>query len=124
MSAGRQRLVLGRDRRIRCSRDFAGLRQSGQRKAHGCLIANWRLLPGELRSRLGVITSRKIGNAVARSRARRLLRESFRRHQLELTTPVDIVLVARPSIAGKSFSEVEREFLSVTRKAGLLKAGH
>jgi len=43
---------------------------------------------------------------------------------LELTTPVDIVLVARPSIAGKSFSEVEREFLSVTRKAGLLKAGH
>ena len=123
MPAGPQRLLLGRDRRIRSSRDFTGLRRSGQRKAHGCLVANWRLLPGESRSRLGVITSRKIGNAVIRSRARRLLRESFRRHQLEFAAPVDIVLVARPSIVGKTFMEVEHEFLSVTRKAGLLKAG-
>jgi hypothetical protein len=32
-----------------------------------------------------------------------------------------MVLVARPSIAGKSFAEVERAFLSATRRAGLLK---
>jgi ribonuclease P protein component len=63
-----------------------------------------------------------VGNAVARNRARRLLRESFRRHQLDLATPVDMVLVARPSIAGMSFGEVEREFLSTARRAGLLKA--
>lgn len=80
-------------------------------------------LPAEAQSRLGVVTSRKVGNAVARSRARRLLRESFRRHQLELTSPVDLVLVARPSIAGKSFVEVEHAFLSAARKAGLLRAG-
>jgi ribonuclease P protein component len=91
--------------------------------AHGCLIANWKSLPQTSQSRLGVITSRKVGNAVARSRARRLLRESFRRHQWELAAPVDLVLVARPSIAGKSFSDVEREFLSAARKAGLLKTG-
>ena len=91
--------------------------------AHGCLIANWKTLPTASRSRLGVITSRKVGNAVARSRARRLLRESFRRHQLELTVPVDMILVARPSILGKSFVDVERTFLSAARKAGLLKGG-
>ena len=123
MSAAAQRLTLGRDRRIQCSRDFARLRQTGRRSTYGCLVANWNLLPSESMSRLGVITSRRVGNAVVRSRARRLLRESFRRHQLELTTPVELVLVARSSIVGKSFAEVEREFLAVARKAGLLKAG-
>ena len=121
MPTAPQRLSLGRNRRILCSRDFARIRQTGRRLAHGCLIANWKALPTESCSRLGVITSRKVGNAVARNRARRLLRESFRRHQLELAAPVDLVLVARPSIAGKTFQAVEREFLFAARKAGLLK---
>lgn len=120
--ASSQRLTLGRDRRIRCSRDFARVRQKGRRLAQGCLIANWQALPTGSQSRVGVVTSRKVGGAVERSRARRLLRESFRLHQWELIPSVDLVLVARPSIAGKSFNEVEREFLLAVRKAGLLKA--
>lgn len=80
-------------------------------------------LAAESRSRLGVITNRKVGNAVTRNRVRRLLRESFRRHQLDLFIPVDLVLVARPTLAGKSFAEVERVFLDTARKAGLLRKG-
>jgi ribonuclease P protein component len=57
---------------------------------------------------------------VARTRARRLLRESFRLHQRELKRPLTLVLVARPSIAGKSFSDVERDYLNLMRQAGLL----
>jgi ribonuclease P protein component len=72
-------------------------------------------------SRVGVVVSSKVGGAVVRSRARRLLRESFRLHQCELTQPVDLVLVARASIDGKKFSEVEQDFLNTLRKAGLLK---
>jgi hypothetical protein len=34
-----------------------------------------------------------------------------------------MILVARPSILGKSFVDVERTFLSAARKAGLLKGG-
>jgi ribonuclease P protein component len=55
-----------------------------------------------------------------RSRARRLLRECFRLHQHDLRQPIDLVLVARPSILGKGFSEVEKDFLTTLRKAGLL----
>ena len=87
----------------------------------GCLIANWVRLPQGSASRLGVISARKIGNAVVRNRARRLLRETFRLHQNELAQPVDFVLVARPSIAGKAYAEVEKDFLTTLRKAGLLK---
>ena len=87
----------------------------------GCLIANWERLPENSASRLGVITSGRIGGAVVRNRARRLMRESFRLHQRELAGPVDLVLVARPSIVGKGFAEVERDFLVTLRRARLLK---
>jgi len=111
---------LRRPARLRQSRDFARVRQQGQRLALGCLIANWHSLPEGAMPRLGVVTSRKIGGAVVRSRARRLLRESFRQHQNEFVQPVELVLVARHSIAGKKFFEVERDFLTTLRRAGLL----
>lgn len=116
-----KRLRLGRTTRLAQSRDFARLRQSGERLAVGCLIANWQKLPEGALPRLGVVTSKKIGGAVARSRARRLLRESFRLHQHDFAQPVDLVLVARNSIAGKKFADVEKDYLNALRRAKLLK---
>ncbi len=119
---GPVRLSFGRAARLKQGRDFARLRQGGERLAIGCLVANWQRLAAGARSRLGVITSGRVGGAVVRNRARRLLRESFRLHQHELAQPVDLVLVARPSIAGKAFAEVEKDFLTSLRKAGLLSS--
>ena len=116
-----QRLRFGRAARIKQGRDFARVRREGQRLVIGCLVANWRSLPVESPSRLGVITSRKVGGAVVRNRARRLLREAFRVHQHELAHPLDLVLVARPSIAAKGFAQVEQDFLTTLRKARLLR---
>ena len=97
------------------------MRQQGERLALGCLIANWHRLPDGASPKLGVVTSKSIGGAVARSRARRLLRESFRQHQHEFAQPVELVLVARNSIAGRNFAEVEKDFLAALNRAGLLK---
>jgi ribonuclease P protein component len=116
-----ERLRFGRAARLKQGRDFARIRQGGERLAIGCLVANWRRLPAEAASRLGVITSGKLGGAVVRNRARRLLRESFRLHQHDLTQPVELVLVARPSIVGKGFAAVEKDFLTTLRKARLLR---
>jgi len=116
-----QPLRLTRSMRIKQGRDFARARQDGHRLVRGCLIANWRRLAADSAPRLGVVTSARIGNAVTRNRARRLLREAFRVHQHDLSQPVDLVLVARPSIAGKQFQDVEQDFLATLRKAGLLK---
>jgi ribonuclease P protein component len=115
------RLRLGRSSRLAQNRDFARVRQNGQRLVLGCLIANWCRLPEGARPKLGVVTSKKIGGAVERSRARRLLRESFRLHQHEFAQPVELVLVARNSIAGKTFAGVEKDFLAALRRASLLK---
>ncbi len=121
-AASPPRLRLGRARRLRHSRDFARLRREGQRLAHGCLAANWQRQAAGAPTHLGVITSGKLGNAVVRNRARRLLREAFRRHQHGLAGPVDLILVARQSIVGRGFPEVERDFLATMRRAGLLKS--
>ena len=121
MAAQRPSLRLPQSMRLKHRRDFTELKQQGQRLAAGCLIANWTASPAGSGSRLGVITSRKLGSAVTRSRARRLLRETFRLHQHHLRQPVRMVLVARSSILGKQRAEVERDFLSALRKAKLLK---
>jgi ribonuclease P protein component len=114
-------LRFGRGARIKQNRDFGRVRREGDRLVLGCIIANWRKLPAGARSRLGVVTPGKISGAVGRTRARRLLRESFRLHQHELVHPVDLVLVARQSITRKAFAEVEKDFLTTLRKARLLK---
>jgi len=120
MAADPASLVLPRSRRIKQGRDFLRAKTEGKRVTNGCLIINWFPLPSGSQTRLGVVTGRKLGNAVKRARARRLLREAFRLNQPRLVQPLDVVLVARSSIVGKSFEEVERDYLSGLRRARLL----
>ena len=81
--------------RIQASSDFRNHKEKGERLAKGCLLANWQLLPSDSFSRLGVVTSRHLGKAVIRNRARRLMRECFRLHKKEFLSEVDLILVAR-----------------------------
>jgi ribonuclease P protein component len=117
------RLTFPRSSRLKLRGEFARAKAEGRRLVCGCLIANVLPRPSGHSSRLGVVTSKKIGGAVARSRARRLMRECFRLHQFELARPVDLVLVARPSIAGKKMADVEMDLMRVLRQARLDSAG-
>jgi ribonuclease P protein component len=117
-----KRFSLSQKQRLERSWEFDRVRREGQRVVKGCLILNWRT--GEMVpdvSRVGVVTSRKIGGAVIRSRARRLLREVFRRHQNDFVQPVEMVLVARQSISEKGLADVERDFMTAARQGRLLR---
>ena len=109
---------LPRNRRLKLPSEFSRVRAEGHRLVVGCLILNWK---EGARCRLGVITSRKIGGAVVRNRARRLLRECFRKHQAELSRVVEVVLVARKSIAECALADVERDYLKAMTRAGLIQ---
>jgi len=115
------RLRLTRAMRIRQRRDFARLRQTGQRIAVGSLVLNWKELPKNSPSRMAVITTKKLGPAIIRARARRLLRECFRLHQHDLRTPLEMVLVARHGMLGKKLASVKADYLFALRSANLLK---
>jgi len=114
-------LGLPRSRRIKQGRDFARAKTQGRRLTQGCLVLNWVAITGGGASRVGVITGRRIGGAVVRTRARRLLREAFRLHQPHLSQPVDVVLVARQSIVGKKLSDVVCDYLAALKKARLYR---
>lgn len=116
-----KRLRLRPQMRLKRGSDFKRIRLEGQRVATGCLLLNWLGPTSVGHTRFAVVVSNKLGGAVVRNRARRLLREAFRLHQYELAKPADIVLVARPSIIGKKCAEVERDLLAALRRAGLLK---
>ena len=73
--------------------------------------------------RLGLATGRRVGSAVERNRARRLLRESFRKSKQEGTGGLDLVLVAKHEIVGRSQGEVEREFRECLRRLAAQSAG-
>jgi ribonuclease P protein component len=108
--------------RVKRGSDFLKIKNGGRRLSVGSITANWISAEEGGSSRLGVIASRKLGKGVVRTRARRLLREVFRLHQHELREPVSMVLVARPSIVGKSRQEVEKDLLAALRRGALLKA--
>ena len=106
--------------RIRQGSDFARLKQQGRRLTRGCLVINWLELPAGSQTRFAVITTRKLGNAVARNRCRRLLRECFRLHQHALRKPVEMIMIARRSLVGRQYAAVETDFLAAMHDAKLI----
>lgn len=50
----------------------------------------------------GVVASKKVGNAVARARAKRRLREAYRQSHARIMRPRWVVLIARNGLAAKS----------------------
>jgi ribonuclease P protein component len=77
--------------------------------------------------RLGVVASRKVGNAVARNRAKRLVREAFRLHQEALPRGVDLVVIVRPGTPLLRLADVTAEVIqaapTAARRARDLRSG-
>ncbi len=70
--------------------------------------------------RLGVVASKKVGNAPERARAKRRLRDAFRRNRSHFTASTDdVVLVARRSILTADWNNVVTELLKLASQAGL-----
>jgi ribonuclease P protein component len=101
--------------RIRKKKDFLVLYKKGYRykSKYFNLIGLFNALTY---SRAGVVASRKVGNAVVRNRAKRLMRELFRRNKGLLESPIDLLLVASAAIREASWPELEEEYLQAVRK--------
>ena len=69
--------------------------------------------------KVGFVASKKVGNAVHRNRAKRLLRAHFIEN-IDLLSKGSYVLVAKPSIIGESFLKVRKSYLHALKKCSAL----
>lgn len=72
--------------------------------------------------RLGITTSKKIGGAVQRNRARRIIRAAFAALPVDTTRPVDVVFVARGATTRIKMQQVQKAMANQLGAAGLLKS--
>jgi ribonuclease P protein component len=70
-------------------------------------------------SRLGLVVSRKMGNAVARNRLKRIFRASFREVKSLLPAPLDLVVVPSPQAGRRESADYRQAFERFAGWAGL-----
>ena len=71
--------------------------------------------------RVGLITSRRVGNAVVRNRVRRRLREIVRADRVCLLGDLWFVLIARQRAASAEFHELRDEWKALASRAAILR---
>jgi ribonuclease P protein component len=121
------RFGFGRDRRIRRRSDFLRIQSEGERAStpHFVLLVTARQLsadcpePSKAPSRLGVVVTKKVGNAVIRARIKRLCRECFRLWPDLVPDGVDLVVIARQGAGELGLADVRGEWSRA--RPGLLK---
>ena len=62
--------------------------------------------------RLGITASRRVGNAVQRNRAKRLLREAFRCVRAGLPSGLDLLVIVRHGLGSRTLDDVVAEWQS------------
>ena len=112
-------MALPRELRLTRSREIEIAREKGIRANGGPFLAFFWLSEEALSPlpppRLCVVTSRRVGNAVVRNRARRLFRELFYKNFASLPAGTELVIVVRRSYVNHSFHDLEQRLLKTIR---------
>jgi len=113
--------IAGGHARLRLGSDIVGVLRSRRQRAGRNVVVHVRRTPAEAAgaARVAVIASRRrVGNAVARNRAKRLLREAVR--HTPLTSGVDVVLVAREEAVTASMEAIRTELVVLAEHLEIL----
>ena len=110
--------------RLKQSSDFARLRQEGRTQSGRSLVLSARPVENLPHFCFGLITGKKIGGAVVRNTVRRRLREIIRKHQAKLAPGWHWALIARWRAPTLSLQELEKDWLHVARRSGILLPEH
>lgn len=112
-----------REWRLRSGRDYQRVRATGRRRANALFVMLAASHPSgpDAPTRLGIVTGRRIGNAVVRNRVKRQLREIGRRLHPRIAGGWDLVVIVRPAIVSEPFAAIEQAMRSALAELRLLE---
>lgn len=123
--------------RLRSVTDFERVRREGKSHAHPLvvLLVCKRPQPAQSTgdtpkvrepelSRFGFAAGKGVGMAVARNRAKRLLREAVRTYLPDIGAGWDLIFIARRSMVTATLDQTREAVKQVLQRAGVLKKTH
>jgi ribonuclease P protein component len=114
--------VLARAFRIRKGSDFDRVREKGICWSDRLLVV-CAVRSGLEVCRFGVITSKRLGNAVTRNRVRRRIAEALRLQHDRVAVGWDVVVIARKLSARADYFAIEGSITDLLAKGGLHAPG-
>ena len=104
--------------RIKKSNEFSSIRSLGIRRVMPYFITQLKFVESNEAdanslpiTRLGVVASRRVGNAVVRNRGKRIIRRLFYKHRSLLPAGSQLVVILRFGFNSVSFAQLENDFL-------------
>lgn len=107
--------------RLRTDAQFERVRKEGRTWGAGLVVLN-AAPNAEGTVRCGFITGKKVGNAVERNRARRLIREAVRLRLPHISPGWDLVWIARAQIQGAALWDVLAAVDNLLKRSRTLSA--
>ncbi|MBE7498365.1 MAG: ribonuclease P protein component [Verrucomicrobiaceae bacterium] len=107
--------------RLKHARDFARVKAEGSSQAGKYVVLGVAKAENEPEFRYGLVTGRKLGNAVVRNRIRRLLREVIRAHRAEIAPGWHLVVIGRWKAPQATLAEIEHDWLRLAKRLGILQ---
>lgn len=105
---------------IKKNTDFKNVYNNGRSYANKYLVMY--ILDNNYKyNRLGISVSKKVGNSVVRHRLTRLIREGFRLNVNMFNSGLDIVVIARAGVKGKSYNQVTSSIMHLAKIHKILK---
>ena len=106
-------------RRIRRRGEFQRVFDAG-RRAHGRYLTIVAAPAPGASSRVGIVASRKLGGAVVRNRAKRLIRQVFRTDPGP-ASPSDLVVIPKAAVIEAKADLVASDYRATLKRLGLSK---
>ena len=106
-----------RTERLLRSSEYEQVGQRGRRTVSSAFVILTAVREAAGPSRLGITASRRVGNAVARNRVKRRIREWFRRARADWERSTDVVVIARQPATRLAFEELNRQLSGLLKRA-------
>ena len=110
---------MNKHQRIKKNKEFQHVFKKGKSFANRQFIV-YVLKEEQPEFRLGLSVSKKVGNAVARNRIKRYIRQTFLELKEELLPNADYIIIARPQAATLDFHESKKSLEHVLKIARAL----